>query len=204
VAANAEDDSPLNIEAGFSYEFGAVIPDGTAPPAHHDTATVFEPSARPGHHIPNVLLTRAGETVSTIDLVAPDGFTLFAAQDAHPSWSRAAQQATAATGCPVTVVAIGPDGPVTDPRDEWLAASGTASDGCLLVRPDRHVAWRAASAPAHGAAEVTRVVRLLLAGGGHRPCRDDDLLAGITEAGEALRTGPAREARIFSSTAAPA
>jgi 2,4-dichlorophenol 6-monooxygenase len=201
IAANAEDYSQLNIEAGFSYEFGAVIPDGTAPPAHHDSATIFEPSARPGHHIPNVLLTRAGETVSTVDLVAPAGFTAFVSDGAAGTWTRAARRAAAATGYPVTVVAIGPNSPVADPRGEWPSVSGTATGGCLLVRPDRHVAWRAVTEPSDAAAELTRVVRLLLAGGGRRPRPDDDPLTGITEAGEALRTGPAREARIFSSAA---
>src|SRR3954451_13888567 len=201
IAANAEDYSQLNIEAGFAYEFGAVIPDGTAPPAHHDSATIFEPSARPGHHIPNVLLTRAGETVSTVDLVAPAGFTAFVSDGAAETWTRAARRAAAATGYPVTVVAIGPNSPVADPRGEWPSVSGTATGGCLLVRPDRHVAWRAVTEPSDAAAELTRVVRLLLAGGGRRPRPDDDPLTGITEAGEALRTGPAREARIFSSAA---
>src|SRR3954454_7437216 len=141
VAENAEDYSQLNIEAGFAYESGAIVPDGTAPPAHHDSATIFEPSARPGHHIPNVLLTRAGETVSTVDLVAPAGFTAFVSDGAAETWTRAARRAAAATGYPVTVVAIGPNSPVADPRGEWPSVSGTATGGCVLVRPDRDVAW---------------------------------------------------------------
>ena len=34
-------------------------------------------------------------------------------------------------------------------KDEarWLAESGIGRDGALLVRPDQHVAWRAASLP---------------------------------------------------------
>jgi 2,4-dichlorophenol 6-monooxygenase len=200
VAANAEDYSQLNIEAGFAYEFGAVVPDGTAPPPHHHTATIFEPSARPGHHIPNCRLERRGETVSTVDLVAPTGFTVFAPVAAETSWNDAAEQAAAATGCPVTVVTIGLGGDVTDPGGEWPAVSGTRPGGCLLVRPDRHVAWRAADGPAEPEAELTRIVRLLLAGGGREIRPGDDPLAGITEAGEALRTGGAREARIFTST----
>jgi 2,4-dichlorophenol 6-monooxygenase len=32
---------------------------------------------------------------------------------------------------------------VLDPYGEWAAVRGVASDGCVLIRPDRHVAWRA-------------------------------------------------------------
>jgi 2,4-dichlorophenol 6-monooxygenase len=198
VAENAEDYSQLNIEAGFAYESGAVVPDGTAPPPHHDSATIFEPTARPGHHIPHCWVERDGVPVSTVDLVVPDGFTLFVGPDTAADWNAAATAATAATGFDVTVVRIGPGTELDDPDGQWAAVSGTTPGGALLVRPDRHVAWR--STGTHDAAgELTAAVRLLLEGGGGRPTAEDDPLMSITEAGEALRTGTGREARIFSS-----
>jgi 2,4-dichlorophenol 6-monooxygenase len=199
VAANAEDYSQLNIEAGFAYEVGAVIPDGTAPAKQHDSATVFEPSARPGHHIPNCWLERDGQPVSTVDLVSSEGFTLFAGDDDSP-WADAAREAAAASGYPVTLVRIGPGGQVADPRGEWAAVSGTQAAGALLVRPDRHVAWRSAVLPPDPAGELTRVVRLLLSGLDRIPAPGDTRLASMTEAGEALRTGGPREARLFTNT----
>ena len=199
VAANAEDYSQLNIEAGFAYEFGAVIPDGTAPPPHHDSATTFEPTARPGHHIPNCWVERDGVPVSTVDLVAPDGFTLFVGPEATADWNAAATAATAATGFDVTVVRIGPGAELDDTGGEWAAVSGTTPVGALLVRPDRHVAWRSTGTQ-DAPVELTAAVRLLLAGGGQRPTAGDDPLTSITEAGEALRTGPPREPRIFRSS----
>lgn len=198
VAANAEDYSQLNIEAGFAYEFGAVVPDGTPPPTHHGSATTFEPSARPGHHLPHLWLDRAGTSVSTVDLVAADGFTLFVGDPGAAEWTSAADAASTATGFSVTVVRIGSDGDLHDVDGGWAAACATTPSGALLVRPDRHVAWR--STDIGDAADLTAVVRLLLAGGGAAPGPWDDPLASITEAGEALRTGPAREARIFRST----
>jgi 2,4-dichlorophenol 6-monooxygenase len=200
IAANAEDYSQLNIEAGFAYELGAVIPDGTAPPAQHDSATVFEPSARPGHHIPHCWLKRDGDPVSTVDLVASDGFTLFTGGDQGRPWAGAARAAAAATGYPVTLVLIGPGGEFTDPRGEWAAVSGTQAAGSLLVRPDRHVAWRSADLPPDPAAELVRVVRLLLSGHDRGPAPGSVRLASMTEAGEALRTGGPREARLFTDT----
>ncbi|MGQ4615691.1 FAD-dependent monooxygenase [Nocardia sp. R7R-8] len=191
VAHNAEDYGQLNIEAGFAYATGAVIPDGTPPPPGYDSATEFHPTARPGHHIPHVWLDRAGERVSTSDLVAPEGLTLFVDVAHAAAWRGAAETVD---GLGLTLVEVG--GALADPSGEWVSVRGTDPGGALLVRPDRHVAWRAATAPADPAAELAAAVRLLL-----RPVaaptavRSD--LAGITDAGEALRVGPARDAHLF-------
>jgi 2,4-dichlorophenol 6-monooxygenase len=144
IAANAEDYSQLNIEAGFAYEFGAVIPDGTMPPEHHQSATIFEPSARPGHHVPNCWPERNAEAVSTVDLVARDGFTLFVSD--RQRWGAAAAAATAASRYPVTLIEISDSGEFADRCGDWAAVSGTTAGGATLVRPDRHVAWRCATA----------------------------------------------------------
>ncbi len=36
---------------------------------------------------------------------------------------------------------------MTDPTGAWDAVSGIGPDGAVLVRPDQHVAWRAAELP---------------------------------------------------------
>ncbi len=62
VASNAEDYSQLNVEAGFAYSTGALIPDGTPAPIRPTESPIeFEPTARPGHHVPHVWLVRSGE-----------------------------------------------------------------------------------------------------------------------------------------------
>jgi 2,4-dichlorophenol 6-monooxygenase len=38
------------------------------------------------------------------------------------------------------------DGELYDPRCEWLRRRETRSDGAVLVRPDRFIAWRAPTA----------------------------------------------------------
>ncbi|MGQ4601134.1 FAD-dependent monooxygenase [Nocardia sp. R6R-6] len=192
VAHNAEDYGQLNIEAGFVYEAGAVIPDGTPPPLGHDSATEFNPTARPGHHIPHVWLVRDGERLSTSDLVAPEGMTLFVDHAHAAVWRRAAETVTWVR---LTLVEVG--GELADPSGEWTSMRGTAPDGALLVRPDRHVAWRAATAPADPTAELAATLQLLLRPA-PAPARVRGDLAGITDAGEALRVGPARDARLFS------
>ncbi|HKT03385.1 MAG TPA: FAD-dependent monooxygenase [Rugosimonospora sp.] len=192
VARNAEDYSQLNIEAGFAYEAGALIPDGAPPPSGHGSATEFHPTARPGHHVPHVWLERAGARVSTSDLVAPVGMTLFVDAAHAEVWRRAVE---AVTGVRLTVVEVGHA--LADPSEAWTSVRGTGPDGALLVRPDRHVAWRVATAPADPAAELSAALRRLLhSAPGSSPSRGD--LAGITGAGEALRVTSARDPHLFT------
>jgi 2,4-dichlorophenol 6-monooxygenase len=47
---------------------------------------------------------------------------------------------------PLTTLRIGRD--VADADGGWSALLGIASGGALLVRPDQHVAWRAARSAA--------------------------------------------------------
>ena len=72
VAANANDYSQLNVEAGYYYQAGAVVADGTPPPGGHASPIAFLPVTRPGHHLPHVWLHHVpGAPVSTLDLVDP-------------------------------------------------------------------------------------------------------------------------------------
>jgi 2,4-dichlorophenol 6-monooxygenase len=196
VEGNSEDYGQLNIEAGFAYESGAVIGDGTPLPAGYDSAIAFEPTARPGHHVPHVWLSLDAVRVSTSDLIAPVGMTLFIDAARAPVWRAAA---AAVTTVPLTVVEVG--GVFADPTGEWARIRGTGEGGALLVRPDRHVAWRTAKTPAgstEAAAELGRVLRRLL----HPAVADRgavSTLAGIAAAGEALRATSARPPRLFTA-----
>lgn len=192
VAHNAEDYSQLNIEAGFAYEAGAMIPDGTPPPPGHDSATEFHPTARPGHHIPHVWLDRAGDRVSTSDLVAPVGLTLVVDAAHARAWREAAE---AVGGVRLTVVEVGDT--LADPSGEWTSVRGTDTGGALLVRPDRHIAWRAATVPSDPAAELSAALRRLLHTAPDSPASRGDL-AGIIGAGEALRVSSARDPHLFT------
>jgi 2,4-dichlorophenol 6-monooxygenase len=107
-------------------------------------------------------------------------------------WRRAAE---AVTDVRLTIVEVG--GALADPSGEWASVRGTGSDGALLVRPDRHVAWRAAATPADPAAELTAVLHRLLHSG-PAPSGSGGDLAGITNAGEALRATSTRDPRLFT------
>lgn len=188
VRRNAENYSQLNIEAGFCYEKGAIIPDGTPPPDNAHSPTDFVPSARPGQHIPHVWLwAQDGTANSTSDLVAPEGLTLFVDVSHASDWQRAARTAAVQTGCPLdTVVINGPD--TADRARNWPRVSGVDSSGAVLVRPDRHVAWRTFWAPSDQVVTLTQVINRLMKDGA--PSRQNELEPvpkAIIEAGEALR-----------------
>jgi putative polyketide hydroxylase len=57
----------------------------------------------------------------------------------------------------------GPDGDTLDPEDRWAQVTGLASEGALLVRPDNFVGWRAEQLPEEPAAELRRVLAVILA-----------------------------------------
>jgi hypothetical protein len=72
----------------------------------------------------------------------PGRFLLIAGEDGE-AWCEAARELSARADLPLDAVRIGHlDGDLYDPRCTWLRRREIASDGALLVRPDRFVAWR--------------------------------------------------------------
>ncbi|KAJ9133445.1 2,4-dichlorophenol 6-monooxygenase [Pleurostoma richardsiae] len=91
----------------------------------------FFPSTIPGHNIPHVWLTKAGETVAIRDLIPQNRFLLVAT---NRRWEQFVSDL-------VTVELIGSGG-WTDTAGEW--AKHTKDYEAVLVRPDGIIAWRGA------------------------------------------------------------
>jgi putative polyketide hydroxylase len=145
---------------GVSYDSAAVIPDGTDLPAVANPVTDYCPTARPGSRAPHLWLRRGGQRVSTLDLY--DTHFVLLAGPSGQAWCAAARQTATPLAIPVDCYAVGPDGPLTDPAGQWPGLYGVQSDGAVLVRPDGHVAWRAARAAPDPASELARVFRRVL------------------------------------------
>ncbi len=138
--------SELNVELGYTYESAAIIPDGTPAPEPVDEVRVYEPSTRPGAPLPHAWVDdEDGERRPIKDLVAPGRFLLIAGEDGRGlvrGRPRAGRRRRSAAGRR----RIGHlDGDLFDPRCMWLRHREIASDGAVLVRPDRFVAWRSLS-----------------------------------------------------------
>jgi 2,4-dichlorophenol 6-monooxygenase len=116
----------------------------------------YRATTKPGARLPHARLERNTAPISTLDLVDGLGFALLTGPGGQP-WAHAAAEVSSRLDVPITVHVIGRGtGALADPYGEWAAVREVESDGCVLVRPDRHVAWRyprfdAAAAQALGA-----------------------------------------------------
>jgi 2,4-dichlorophenol 6-monooxygenase len=131
------------VELGQRYRSRAVVHDGTAPPEpSRDPDLHFEPSTFPGSPIPHAWLATGDCDVSTLDLCAYDRFTLVVGAAGQP-WLDAAGKVSAELGVEVAGVRVSLGLDVNDVYGDWMRRREIGDRGCLLVRPDRIVAWRA-------------------------------------------------------------
>jgi 2,4-dichlorophenol 6-monooxygenase len=151
IEHQAEHFDMLGLQLGYSYEQGALVPDGTSKPAVANPVRQFVPSSRPGARLPHGWLRRNGNTCSSLDLIPLDRLTLIAGPRGA-TWLEAADRLGAAMKC----LRIGVD--IEDPDGWWASAAGMRDDGALLVRPDQHVAFRSPAASGDPRAILQRAV----------------------------------------------
>jgi 2,4-dichlorophenol 6-monooxygenase len=143
IRAQSMEFSELNVEYGYRYQSAAVVPDGSAAAAPADDVRVYQPGTRPGAPLPHAWIDDEDSQRRPVkDLVAPVRFLLIAGEDGQ-AWCEAAGQLAAETGLPLDALRIGHlDGDLYDPRCTWQCHRQIGSDGAILVRPDRVIAWR--------------------------------------------------------------
>jgi 2,4-dichlorophenol 6-monooxygenase len=148
------------VELGYRYRSDVIADDGSPDPVPaRDPQLYYQPSTRPGARVPHARLERDGIPVSSLDLVDDLSFALLTGVGGE-AWAQAAAEASA--GVPVRVHVIGgPDG-VTDPYGEWASRREVETTGCVLVRPDRHVAWRSARYTPDSARQLPAVIERAL------------------------------------------
>jgi 2,4-dichlorophenol 6-monooxygenase len=164
MRAQSMEFSELNVEFGFTYQSAAVVPDGSPAPEPVDEIRIYQPSTRPGAPLPHAWIEdETGNRRAIKDLVTPGRFLLIAGEDGE-AWCDAAEQLAAEANLPVDAVRIGHlDGDLYDPRCTWLRHRQNAGDGAILVRPDRFVAWRQATAADDPRAVLADVLGRVLA-----------------------------------------
>jgi len=135
------------VELGQRYRSAAVIPDGTPEPAFAQDPELYDhPTTWPGTRIPHCWLTRGSKTVSTLDLVGKGRFTLLTGIGGD-AWVKAAQSVSEQLGVPIEPLVIGPGHELEDLYGDWSRVREIPDDGCLLIRPDQHIAYRAFEQP---------------------------------------------------------
>jgi len=152
------------VEFNQRYTSAAIVPDGTEEPTYErDPELYYHPTTWPGSRLPHCWVEHRGRKVSTIDLAGKGRFTLFTGIGGE-SWAQAAATVSACTSVSVAAFVIGPGHDVLDLYDDWAALSEVSERGCVLVRPDLHVAWRSRDLAADPAATLARVLGAILGG----------------------------------------
>ena len=135
------------VEMGQRYRSPAVLSDGTPEPAYtRDPELYYHPTTWPGARLPHAWLGHEAEKVSTQDLAGHGRFALLTGVSGR-AWEPAAAAASKELGTEVASYVIGPNREYFDVYDDWARAREVREDGCVLVRPDGYVAWRANAMP---------------------------------------------------------
>jgi 2,4-dichlorophenol 6-monooxygenase len=150
------------VELGQRYRSGAVVADGTPQPGFtRDPELYYHPTTWPGARLPHCWLGAGGHRVSTHDLAGKGRFALLTGISGE-AWADAALAVAAELGIELPAFVIGPGRQYTDLYDDWSRLREVAEDGCVLVRPDAHVAWRSQRLAGDPAGELARVLGAVL------------------------------------------
>ena len=153
------------VEMNQRYKSEAVETDGQMEPAFEmDAELHYQPTTWPGARIPHVWVYHhdSGEKISTLDLCGRGRFTLLTGIGGE-AWAQAAREIGQEFGLDITVHIIGPRQTYVDHSGDWARAREITDTGCLLVRPDQHVAWRAETLSADPQTDLRRVLTKILA-----------------------------------------
>lgn len=136
----------LGIEMNQRYTSSAVwhkgvgeVPTFSTHPKQYYHATTY-----PGARLPHVWLNSAipSNRVSTIDLAGKGNFLLLTGIGGG-GWKTAAQQIGQDLGVRLIAHTIGFRQDYEDMYLDWARLRGVEESGCVVVRPDYFVAWRA-------------------------------------------------------------
>ncbi|UXA05907.1 FAD-dependent monooxygenase [Mycobacterium sp. SMC-2] len=149
-----------DLEIGYSYPAGALVPDESQPPPTDPMGSIYYPTTRPGHRLPHAWLEFDGTRLSTHDLTSNDGRFVLITGPNGQAWAAAAAAAAESFGVEIQVATIGKD--YRDADGQWAAVSEIGDDGAILVRPDNYVAWRSMTSAGDAVGTLTEAVATVL------------------------------------------
>lgn len=152
------------MDMGQYYDSAAVI-DGsaTAPDTglDPDLFYFYVPPVTPGAVIPHAWVQRGTDRVSTLDLVGQERFTLVTGID-DAAWRHAAEDVAVQLGVDLIVEQVGVRCQNDDVLNAWTQLREVSDSGALLVRPDRHLAWRIDQLPEDPTAALRGALQTVL------------------------------------------
>lgn len=147
IEGTAHEFHGLGIEMNQRYESTAIYlaDEGPRPALPHDPLLEQEITTYPGSRLPHAWLNKKipEEQISTIDLAGHGVFCLLTGIGGQ-SWRTAAMEIAKEMDIEIRTYSIGWNQDYEDVYSDWARRREIAEDGCILVRPDRFVAWRAA------------------------------------------------------------
>lgn len=150
------------VELGQRYTSTAVADDGIPfLPRTRDPELYYQPTTHPGAHLPHAWLQHGNRSVSTLDVAGGGRFTLLAGIGGAP-WIDAARALAEDLSIRLDAHSLGRGCEYEDVFGEWSRLREVGDRGCVLVRPDRHVAWRSHDLVADPVAALLGVVRQVL------------------------------------------
>lgn len=130
------------VELNHRYASTAVVSDGTPMPEFtRDAELYYQATTWPGARLPHVWLGRGKERLSSLDLCGKGAFTLLTGINGS-AWKAAAVTVADKLGLEVNAYVIGAGADIEDLYGDWAGIREIQEDGCVLVRPDMHVAFR--------------------------------------------------------------
>jgi 2,4-dichlorophenol 6-monooxygenase len=138
----------MGLYMGQRYtESCAIVDDGTPFPLHQrDAVLYYEPTTHPGAYLPHAWVQYKNQRVSTLEILEHGRFGLIVGIGGEP-WQSAAAEVTQELEFELPVYPIGYRCAYDDVTGEWSTRREIGDRGALLVRPDRHIAWRYANRP---------------------------------------------------------
>ncbi|MFB7779169.1 FAD-dependent oxidoreductase [Streptomyces bauhiniae] len=150
------------VELGQHYTSAAVVCEGSELPVPaRDADLYYEMSTVPGAHLPHAWVGDNTQRHALMDLAPYDRWTLLTGI-AGEEWEQAAEKVGEELGIPLTAVVIGPGREVTDLYYDWAGLREIGESGVLLVRPDKHIAWRAMELPDEPESQLRDVLLSIL------------------------------------------
>jgi 2,4-dichlorophenol 6-monooxygenase len=134
------------MDLGQFYRSAAVVSDGPLPEPNRDADLYYAMSTVPGSHLPHAWVGDTMSRLAMMDLAPYDRFTLVTGI-AGEAWAAVADKVAHELGVPLETVVIGSGREVTDLYYDWAKLREIEENGALLVRPDKHIAWRSLSMP---------------------------------------------------------
>ena len=156
--------SAHDIELGFKYHSGFLVPDGTQDSESDPLGQIYIPSTRPGNRLPHAWLEKGDQILSTHDLIGNTVSFLLITDAEGGEWVSASESVAAEHNIKIITAQIGAAPYLRDYEDYWQKVKGVKRGGAVLARPDNIVAWRSLGRSRKNGQELVDAFHTLLGG----------------------------------------